>query len=177
MTKNGHPSFVFGAIIRGMAEVAGYLREAVDRLSAALGDGLLGVVLYGSHARGEAREDSDVDLLIIARGLPERRYERSVSLQRAIQGIRDAPDISVLGKTPEEFERYFPSLYLDIGLDGVVLYDRGGYTAAKLKRVREIIAQAGLVRLRLDKNNMFWNWNRKVTRPWEITWEGFREIA
>ena len=158
-------------------EQTAYLHEAVERLRAALADNLLGVVLYGSHARSEAREDSDVDLLVIARGLPEQRYERSVSLQRAVQGIHDAPDISVLGKTPEEFERYFPSLYLDIGLDGIVLYDRGGYIAAKLKRLREIIAQAGLVRLRLDQNNMFWNWNRKVTRPWEITWEGFHEIA
>jgi len=158
-------------------EQTAYLREAVERLHAALGDDLIGVVLYGSHARGEAREDSDVDLLVIARDLPERRYDRSVRLQSVFQGIKDAPDFSVLGKTPEEFESYFPSLYLDIGLDGVVLHDRGGYVAGKLKRIREIIAHTGLVRLRLDRNNMFWNWDRKVTRPWEITWEGFRELA
>lgn len=90
---------------------------------------------------------------------------------------RDTTELSVLGKTPEEFEHYFPSLYLDIGLDGVVRYDRNGYVAGKLKRIRDSIAQIGLVRVRLDRNNMFWNWERTVTRPWEITWEGFREVA
>jgi predicted nucleotidyltransferase len=160
-----------------MAEVAGYLREVVDKLSAALGDRLLGVVLYGSHARGEAREDSDVDLLVIARGLPERRYDRSIHLQRVVRGIKDAPPISVLGKTPGEFESHFPSLYLDIGVDGVVLYDRDGYTTGKFNHIRKIIAEIGLVRRRLDRGNMFWDWKRKVTCPWELTWEGFRELA
>lgn len=34
-----------------------YLTQAADKLAAVLGENLLGVVLYGSHARGEARED------------------------------------------------------------------------------------------------------------------------
>ena len=34
------------------------------------------MVVYGSVARDEARKDSDIDLLIIARDLPKRRLKR-----------------------------------------------------------------------------------------------------
>ena len=39
--------------------------EAKARLEALYGDRLVRVVLYGSHARGDARPDSDVDLLVV----------------------------------------------------------------------------------------------------------------
>lgn len=41
------------------------LREAVEGLRELYGPRLKGVLLYGSYARGEAEEDSDVDLLIV----------------------------------------------------------------------------------------------------------------
>jgi len=44
------------------------LSEMKLRLQAAFGDRLRGVVLYGSEARGDAREDSDVDVLMLLEG-------------------------------------------------------------------------------------------------------------
>ncbi len=38
------------------------LREVKERLRDILGDELVEVILFGSYARGEAREDSDVDV-------------------------------------------------------------------------------------------------------------------
>jgi len=46
-------------------------------------DKLVSVVVFGSVARGEARVDSDVDLLIVARGLPKSRFKRLVLFERA----------------------------------------------------------------------------------------------
>jgi hypothetical protein len=171
------PHCITITFVNSQAHRPAYLPLAAEKLAAALGENLFGVVLYGSYARGEAGEWSDVDLLVIARGLPEQWYERNLHLHQILKKIPDAPDFSILGKTPEEFEQHFPSLYLDIGLDGIVLFDRNNYTAHKLARIREIIKQAGLARRRLSKGNMFWNWDRKVTRQWAITWEGFHEFA
>jgi uncharacterized protein len=44
------------------------LSEIKRRLQAAFGDRFHGVVLYGSEARGNAREDSDIDLLMLLEG-------------------------------------------------------------------------------------------------------------
>jgi uncharacterized protein len=50
------------------------LAEAKTALEALYGDRLVHLILYGSQARGDARDDSDVDLLIVLRG-EVRPYE------------------------------------------------------------------------------------------------------
>jgi predicted nucleotidyltransferase len=59
------------------------LREIRARLEEAHGERLAGVVLYGSEARGEACEDSDIDLLVLLRG-PVRYL---ADLRRSIEAI------------------------------------------------------------------------------------------
>lgn len=59
------------------------------------------VILFGSYARGEAVEDSDVDLMIIAKsGLP--RFKRSRELYKLLRPYPFAMDLVVY--TPEEVE-------------------------------------------------------------------------
>lgn len=60
------------------------------------------VVLFGSHARGEASTDSDVDLLIVM-PLLGTRLATAVEIRKALRGFGVAKDLVVL--TPEEFER------------------------------------------------------------------------
>ena len=50
------------------------------------------IILFGSHARGDATEDSDYDLLVIAPS-SEPRWRRSVPIYEALMGLRVAKDI------------------------------------------------------------------------------------
>ncbi|AEM39094.1 DNA polymerase beta domain protein region [Pyrolobus fumarii 1A] len=77
------------------------LAEIVERVRAVLGEAQ--VYLFGSYARGDWLEDSDIDLIIVSprfRGLdPGKRY---AMIRELLPG-----DVSleILLYTPEEFER------------------------------------------------------------------------
>ena len=60
------------------------LQQGVIALAEARGDRLVAVVLFGSRARGDATEESDWDLLVIAEGLPLRVFERHLFLRRLL---------------------------------------------------------------------------------------------
>lgn len=52
------------------------------------------VVLFGSHARGDAGPDSDVDLLVIERDVPNRAQEM-VRLRRLLRPLKIPVDLLV----------------------------------------------------------------------------------
>ncbi len=56
-------------------EVLRIVRELHHRLDAIYGDRLKGVYLYGSYARGDARDDSDVDVAVVLSGAVRRGEE------------------------------------------------------------------------------------------------------
>jgi predicted nucleotidyltransferase len=58
------------------------------------------VLLFGSHARGEARPDSDVDLCIVADGATEQ-LKAAEKFRRAMVGIWPRPPFTVLPITPQ----------------------------------------------------------------------------
>ncbi len=149
----------------GLAE----LDEVVEAWRRGLGERLVAVVLFGSRARGEAKEQSDWDVLLLARALPSRFWER-LKMLKGMLPLQWRGRISLIAKTPEEFESGFSSLYLDLGVDGVVLYDPTGYAAAKLARIREIIGKLRLRRERHDWGDM-WIWQDWPGPDWRIDWD------
>lgn len=61
------------------------------------------VILFGSYATGEATEDSDVDILIIAHTY-ERLFERMASVLELIHDLYDGLPISPIVLRPDEVE-------------------------------------------------------------------------
>ncbi|MDO8672161.1 MAG: nucleotidyltransferase domain-containing protein [Dehalococcoidia bacterium] len=149
--------------------IVGVLEQAVESLRRGLGEDLIAVVLFGSRARGDAHEDSDWDLLVIAEGLPDRLFERHIFLTRLLPPVRSG-GFSILAKTPEEFEAHLPSLYLDIALDGQVLYDHRGYAVDRLSALQRLIKRVGLYRTRSEAGDV-WRWQEEPSVPWKIEWE------
>lgn len=141
----------------------------VRALQATLHERLVAVVLFGSRARGDYRHESDWDLLVIAEELPKDPFERRFQLMRGLPaGLRGAA--SMLAKTPREFEAHLPSIYLDIALDGSVLFDPAGYAGQRLARLREIIERVGLYRERTPAGDM-WQWRDPPTGWWSVEWD------
>jgi predicted nucleotidyltransferase len=86
------------------------------------------VILFGSHARGEAGPDSDVDLLVIERepfGQKRRRRREAALLWRALAHIPVPKDIVVYSQQEAAAWRDSPGHILAEALrEGRVLYER-----------------------------------------------------
>ena len=82
------------------------------------------IILFGSYARGDATEDSDVDLLIIAES-SDPRYKRAVPIYRSLSGVEVGIDILVY--TPREVQEWsqVPEAIVNKALtEGEVLYEK-----------------------------------------------------
>ena len=60
------------------------------------------VILFGSYARGDADDDSDLDLLVVERSVPDKAAEY-LKLHRAIGPMGVGVDVLVLSR--DEFQR------------------------------------------------------------------------
>lgn len=145
------------------------LDEVVRHLHEQLGEQLIAVALFGSRARGEATGTSDWDLLVVATGLPERPLARYQALKRCLPPYWRGR-ISLLARTPGEFESALPPLFLDIAADGQVLYDPTGYLSGRLQQVRRLIRRLGLIRRRRGRE-LVWCWQTSPPTRWSLQWE------
>ena len=104
-------------------ELNGYIEEMVQRIVARCHPEK--VILFGSHARGEAVEDSDVDLMVVIPVVGSKRAVR-VEIRRLLHDIPVPKDIVVT--TPEEFQwrqKYAGTVERPAVREGKILYDQG----------------------------------------------------
>jgi len=78
------------------------------------------LILYGSYARGDYREGSDIDLILISEDFRNRDYWSRIDILS--EAIYDAfAPIEVVGFTPEEWDNQTSPLY-DYAKQGEILY-------------------------------------------------------
>jgi predicted nucleotidyltransferase len=84
------------------------------------------IILFGSRARGDARPDSDFDLLVI-KECDEPRYQRDARLYLAMAGLNAPVDVMVY--TPAEVREWsaVPLAFITtVVREGKVVYEREG---------------------------------------------------
>jgi HEPN domain-containing protein/predicted nucleotidyltransferase len=118
------------------------LEEVIQRLIAAYDPER--IILFGSHAAGKARGDSDIDLLIV-KETDQRPIERRIEVERLLSD-RQIP-LDLLVYTPEELRYLYAvgsPLIEEVVESGRVLYMRKA-TAAWLREARDELDIARLL--------------------------------
>ncbi len=128
---------------------------------------LASVALYGSAGRGTQGPESDLDVLIVAESLPRGRLARvedfapvEAALEPRLAEMGScgfATEVSPVFKTPEEVAMGSP-LFLDMTEDARILYDRDGFFAAALDRLRARLKALGSRRIWCGNA---WYWDLK----------------
>ena len=127
---------------------------ALERAAALFGERLVGTAVFGSWARGEATQGSDVDVLVVV--------EEAVPLTRDLYDRWDEHPVVWGGRSVEPHFVHLPpasrrvaGLWAEVALDGLVLFERGLTLSKRLIQVRHEIA-AGRIVQRSAHGQPYW---------------------
>ncbi|MFQ5710874.1 MAG: nucleotidyltransferase family protein [Candidatus Geothermarchaeales archaeon] len=137
---------------------------------------LISALLFGSVARGEAEKTSDLDLLIVVEGLPEKFTERVAEVVEALEPAREEKrrlweeskiyvSIRPIPLHPTEAAIHQP-LYLDLIHDAIVLLDRG-FMSKILEKIKLRLRELGSQKITLPDGRWYWRLKPGI-RPGEV---------
>jgi len=109
-------------MVQTPAESESALQQAVERIAERFYPEK--IILFGSRARGQARPDSDADLLVVMSVAGSKR-QQAVQIDLALEGIPIPIDLVVV--TPEEVQKYrdaVGTIIREAVWEGKVLYER-----------------------------------------------------
>jgi predicted nucleotidyltransferase len=140
------------------------LERLLAEVRAAYGPRLVACAVFGSVGRGTPRDDSDIDLLLVVRGLPQgrmRRVEEFLPIEARLAPHLEANGpgyspiaLSPVFRSPEEVDAGSP-LFLDMVEDARILHDPEGFLGGYLDRLRARLRQLGARRIRRG-NGWYW---------------------
>ena len=142
------------------------IRELVFQLKTHSSENLVSVVLFGSFARGDFHECSDIDLLLIFEELPSSFFERSKLFDKMEQKVkpefksfremRYLCQFMPIMKTRSEASYHSP-LYLDMVEDAKILYDKGDFFQTVLSEIKQRLLELGAKRKYLKSGGWYWD--------------------
>ena len=122
--------------------------NALAKAADLLGEALLGVVAFGSWARNELAQESDVDLLVI--------IDEKVDISRQLYRDWDEAPVFWNGHPVEPHfvnlppqGASFSGTWADVALDGVILFEKELVVSQLLVEIRHEIVSGHIVRRRL----------------------------
>lgn len=133
-----------------------HIEELKERIILYYGERLVSIVIFGSFARDRATLESDIDILLIIKGLHKRKMKRIDEFIENIEDkLEDMPHyISPVIKTPEEVLQGSP-LFFDMVYESIILYDRDGFFKDILDRLRDRLKELGSKRV-FRGNRWYW---------------------
>ncbi len=123
-----------------------------DPIIDAFRESLFGIVLFGSAARGDDMESSDIDLLIIV-NLPLNRklYSKWDQELNSIVSEKFSPHFVNIPQDPHQSG----SIWLEAAMEGVICYDPNGLVSTFLKELRGLIA-GGVFERKWSHGHPYW---------------------
>lgn len=144
-----------------------YIGRFCEKLLERYGDNLIGLLLFGSVARGDWDKDSDIDLLIVL-----KRFERSkraalreiIELRKELRGSQEYKDSVSMGYYPvvevypleAEDAKRFRRMYLDALTEGIVVFERELFLTELIGRFQERLRDIGARRIEIPSVGHYW---------------------
>lgn len=132
--------------------------ELLNKISLQWSDDLVGLILFGSVARAEAGEHSDIDLLLAMQPetpITRSLYSRWEAFCREHGGMGDLERISPHFANLPRSVSEAGGLWYEAALEGIVLWERDRSLSRFIRSVREAMAH-GRIRRRLLYGSPYW---------------------
>jgi len=120
---------------------------------------LISFVVFGSVARGTAGKESDVDLLIVLKDVPDVYYKRLrpiIDIELQLREGGETPVFSCIILSIEEAKEN-RNIFLDMIDASIILYDKDDFFKNRLKELNNRLLQLGSKKVVLDDKTWYWN--------------------
>lgn len=141
------------------AHIKEVIKEFVRSLQSFFGKNLVSIILFGSIARGDFSENSDIDILVVAKDFP-KSFSKRIDLfipivEKARRKAPNYPFIQVYPLTVNEALKNRP-IYLDLITDAIILYDEGNFMMNILNKLFKELKELGAKKIYLEDGSWIW---------------------